>query len=83
MVCQNQKVDSGSRRVNAFGKYTSLPYSEVLQRNAGEMRKAVERAEVQNEQKAKLIELSWYLLISGLALVFIFLLLSTFLAGAN
>jgi uncharacterized membrane protein YqjE len=47
------------------------------------MKKAVEKAEIQNEQKAKLIGLSWYLLISGLTLVFIFLLISTLSAGAN
>jgi cytochrome c biogenesis protein CcdA len=64
-------------------KYTNLSYSEVLQSNAGEMKKAVEKAEIQNEQKAKLIGLSWYLLISGLTLVFIFLLISTLSAGAN
>jgi len=52
-------------------KYTTLSYSEVLQRNAGEMAKAVLNAEIQNNNKAKLIECSWYLLIAGLCIVFI------------
>jgi hypothetical protein len=64
-------------------KYTNSLYSDVLQRNAVEMAKAVEKAEVQNEQKAKLIEISWYLLISGLTLVFIFLVTSTFIGGTT
>jgi hypothetical protein len=51
-----------------FGQ--ALPYSEVLQRNAGEMAKAVSTAEKQNNSKAKLIEWSWYLLIAGLTILF-------------
>lgn len=50
--------------------YITLPYSEVLQRNAVEMANAVSNAEKQNNSKGKLIEWSWYLLISGLSIVF-------------
>jgi len=50
--------------------YVTLPYTEVLQRNAGEMAKAVIKTEEQNNNKAKLIEWSWYLLIAGLSIVF-------------
>lgn len=53
-------------------KYVTAPYEEVLKRNAGEMAKAVINSEIQNDTKAKLIEWSWYLLISGLSMVFIF-----------
>jgi hypothetical protein len=38
--------------------YTILPYIEVLQRNAGEMARAVSIAENQKNNKAKLIEFS-------------------------
>jgi hypothetical protein len=50
--------------------YTLLPYSEVLQRNAGEMAKAVGNSEKRNNSKARLIEWSWYFLIAGLTVVF-------------
>lgn len=53
-------------------KYTTLPYSVVLRRNAGELVKAVEKAEQQNKEKARLINLSWTFLIAGLSIVFIF-----------
>ena len=51
--------------------YTLLPYSEVLQRNAGEMAKAVVNSEQKNNNKAKSIEGSWYFLIAGLSIVFL------------
>jgi hypothetical protein len=55
-------------------KYTTKSYDEVLKRNAGEMAKAVAFSEVQNNNKAKLIEYSWYCLLIGLTLIFIFML---------
>lgn len=51
--------------------YTDLSYNEVLRRNAGEMAKSVTDTEKQNNTKAKLIELSWMFLISGLVITFI------------
>jgi hypothetical protein len=50
--------------------YVTLPCSEVLRRNAGEMAKAVSKTEEQNNSKAKFIEWSWYLLIAGLSIMF-------------
>ncbi len=55
--------------------YTSLPYDEVLKRNAGEMANVVTEMEITNNKKARLINTSWYLLISGLSVVFIFIIL--------
>ena len=52
-------------------KYTVLPYSEVLKRNAGEMAKVVDDTKTLNNNKAKLIDISWYFLISGLLMVLI------------
>jgi hypothetical protein len=52
-------------------KYTVLPYSEVLKRNAGEMAKVVNDTKTLNHYKAKLIDISWYFLISGLLIVLI------------
>jgi hypothetical protein len=50
--------------------YIILPYSDVLQRNAVEMAKAVTKTEEQNNNKAKFIVWSWYLLIAGLCIIF-------------
>jgi hypothetical protein len=58
-------------------RYTTLPYDEVLKRNAGQMANAVKHAEVQNNQKAQLISWSWYFLIAGLSLVVLFLVIFT------
>jgi hypothetical protein len=58
-------------------RYTTLPYDEVLKRNAGEMANAVKHAEVQNNRKAQLISWSWYFLIAGLSLVVLFIILFT------
>lgn len=55
--------------------YTTVPYSEVLRRNAGTMADAVEKAESHNANKARYIEFSWYSLLSGLILVFVFMIL--------
>jgi hypothetical protein len=57
-------------------RYTELSYDEVLKRNAGEMAKSVADSEKQNNTKAKLIEWSWLLLISGLVIMFISIILS-------
>jgi hypothetical protein len=56
-----------------INKYTNVDFGEVLKRIAGEMAKAVIYSEKQNDDKAKLIEWSWYLLISGLTVMFIFI----------
>lgn len=60
-----------------IGKYATKEYSEVLQRNAGEMAKAVVYSEINNNNKARLIGWSWYSLISGLSVMFIFMLVYT------
>ena len=52
-------------------KYTTLSYSEVLKRNAGELAKVVNDTKTLNDNKAKLIDISWYFLISGLLVVLI------------
>jgi hypothetical protein len=57
--------------------YTSLPYTEVLKRNAGEMANAVMQIEKQNNHKARLVKWSWYLLIIGLATVLLFMIIFT------
>jgi hypothetical protein len=57
--------------------YTLLSYSEVLQRNAGEMAKAVVNSEEKNNNKAKSVEWSWYFLIAGLSIVFTSVILFT------
>ncbi len=58
-------------------KYTTLPYDEVLKRNAGEMANAVIQVERQNNRKAKLINWSWYLLIGGLSMILVFIITFT------
>ena len=52
-------------------KYTKLDYSEVLKRNAGEMRHSITSSEKKNKNKAKFIDLSWYALLLGLVLIFV------------
>jgi len=47
-------------------RYTTLPYDEVLKRNAGEMANAVMQIENQNNYKSRPVKWSWYLLIIGL-----------------
>jgi hypothetical protein len=42
-----------------------------LKRNAGEMAKVVDDTKTLNNNKAKLIDISWYFLISGLLMVLI------------
>lgn len=51
-------------------KYTMLDYSEVLMRNAGEMRHSINNSEKKNKNKAFFIDLSWYALLLGLVLIF-------------
>ena len=51
----------GSNVQTLIDDYTLLPYSEILQKNAGEMAKAVVNSEQKNNNKRKLIEGSWYL----------------------
>ena len=51
-------------------RYTELSYEEVLKRNAGEMAKSVTDSEKQNNAKARFLEYSWALLISGLIITF-------------
>lgn len=63
-------------------EYTKLRYDEVLQRNAGEMAKVVSDSENKNNRKAHLINYSWYFLIAGLSLVFIFV-IAFIAAGAG
>jgi hypothetical protein len=57
--------------------YTTLPYDEVLKRNAGEMANAVMQIENQNNYKARLVKWSWYLLIIGLTTVLLFMIAFT------
>ncbi|HEX6294533.1 MAG TPA: hypothetical protein VFZ46_05210 [Nitrososphaeraceae archaeon] len=59
-----------------IAKYTTLEYEEVLKRNAGEMAKAVLILEKNNDEKARFLILSWYSLISGLSILFIFIIVS-------
>ena len=54
-------------------KYTNIEYEEILRRTAGEMKKAVLSLEKNNNEKAKFITLSWYSLICGLSILFIFI----------
>jgi hypothetical protein len=54
-------------------KYGDSSYSEVLKRTGGSMAGSVTDALMQNNSKAGLIEWSWYLLISGLSTVFLFI----------
>jgi hypothetical protein len=50
--------------------YITRPYIDVLQTNAVEMANAVAKREAQNNNKAKFIVWSWYLLIAGLCIIF-------------
>lgn len=61
-----------------LAKYTNVEYEEVLRRNAGEMAKAVMISEKNNYKKAKFLTLSWYFLISGLSILFIFIIVFFF-----
>jgi hypothetical protein len=56
-----------------LAEYTDLPYDEVLQKNAGEMAKAVVDTMHKNDKKAVFIQMSWYLLIAGLVSIFVYL----------
>jgi hypothetical protein len=55
--------------------YINAPYLDVLQKSATAMAEAVKDAERQNNQKAKLIDRSWYFLIAGLTLAVLFIIL--------
>lgn len=61
--------------------FTVLPYKEVLQRIGGEMADTVSDMENQNNAKAKLIVLSWYLLTVGLCIVFTSIIVFTIIGG--
>jgi cell division protein FtsW (lipid II flippase) len=52
-----------------INEYTKLGYSEVLKRNAAEMRHSVSSSEKNNKNKAMFIEFSWYSLLIGLTLI--------------
>ncbi len=56
-----------------WDKYTEEPYRKVIRRNAAEMASAVEEMEEANNDKAEWVDISWFLLIVGLTIVFIFL----------
>ena len=56
-------------------EYKSKPYTQVLRRVAGEMKKVVVEMEIKLNEKAHYISIAWYLLIAGLILVFIFVLI--------
>jgi hypothetical protein len=62
-----------------INNYTTVPYDEVLKRNGGEMAKAVVDSVIQNDNKANLLRVSWYFLISGLCTMFIFVIAYTLL----
>lgn len=62
-----------------IAKYTKIKYEEVLQRNGGEMAKAVRISEKNNHEKAKFLILSWYALISGLSILFTFIIVFFFI----
>jgi hypothetical protein len=66
-----------------IAKYTTLEYEEVLKRNAGEMAKAVLILEKNNDAKAKFLILSWYSLISGLSVLFIFIIVYFLITKVN
>jgi hypothetical protein len=66
-----------------IAKYTTLEYEEVLKRNAGEMAKAVLILEKNNDEKAKFLILSWYSLISGLSVLFIFIIVYFLITKVN
>jgi phosphotransferase system glucose/maltose/N-acetylglucosamine-specific IIC component len=57
-------------------------YSHVLQASGSEMVKAIRLIEKSNRQKADDINRSWVLLIIGLVIVFVFLMIFTFLDGS-
>ncbi len=56
-------------------EYKDKPYGKVLQKNAGTMAKVVEELEDKLNDKARFIDIAWYLLIAGLILVFIFVII--------
>lgn len=53
-------------------KYTTKEFTEVLRTNAATMKKAVEDMEEKNHDKAEWISLSWYFLMVGIGIIFIF-----------
>lgn len=61
--------------------YTQYTYRDLLQKNAGQMSKAVLNAEKKNDHKAKCIQISWGLLITGLIFSSVFVAL--FIYGAR
>ena len=53
-------------------KYYNKKSIDIIRTISVEMAKAVNYSKQQNEDKARVIEISWYLLIAGLVVVFIF-----------
>jgi hypothetical protein len=60
-----------------LNNYAYEPYSKVLVTTRDTMAEATLKIEGQNNSKATLITQSWYLLISGLATIFIFIIIFT------
>jgi hypothetical protein len=57
--------------------YVTKTYQELLRSNAATMADAVKLSEQNNRHKARYAQYGWYLLLSGLIMVFIFMVLYT------
>jgi hypothetical protein len=69
--------------VNALiENYSSAPTEEILKRTTGTMKNAVIDMEMKNDQKAKLIDLSWYYVIAGLIFISVFILMINVLGAS-